>query len=303
MATNNNVRINKMQIGTLLGDNNNFVYMGRDTEAEAKLRAAGRPSTMVKTLCRRCGSIKTHRLNNIRAGYIKTCGCGRKKVINTNQMIADLDRKFDDRAKIQENNPHKCYVLTAEIPDGPAVSTMARGQDELWIKGLIMQDPQEAAAMRYAAYIADGELFGQTKTYFGDGQTKFADNRSVMEVNGVDVDIYEEYDSANHSYNRPSPRDKNIEFGCATNNKGLFRISTALPAIKERNAEAFLAIRQYAVNKIRHNVAHNIVVGFNELPTLIRVSKKNGIEEGVACEDAVKWTKIADIDAILATNC
>ena len=296
-------RVNKLNPGDLIGYNGNFVYLGRDAAAEAADRAAGHNYVKVKASCRRCGSVKTYFLNDIRSGATKTCGCGRKKTIDLNKLLADIDRQFDDRAKIEENNPHKCHMISAEVPNGPTVSVMARGMDELWIKGLIMKDHNEAAAIRYAAYTADGELFGQTKSHFGDGQAKFADNRSVVVIDGVETEVYEEYDGNNHSYRHPSPRDKNIELGCATNNKGLFRISTALPEIQERNEEAFLAIRQFAVNKLRHNIAYNSKVGFNELPTLMRVSKRYGIEEGVACESCVKWTKVADISDILATRC
>lgn len=301
--TNNTVRINKMPIGALIGHNNNFVYLGRDLEAEAAARAAGHTCVKVNASCRRCGSVKTYYLNNLRSGNTKTCGCGRKKAIDTNKLIADLDRKFDDRAQIQENNPHKCQIISAEAPDGSIVSTMGHGNDEIWIKGQIMQDPAEAAAMRYAAYVADDELFGQTLNHFGDGQTKFADNRTVVEHDGFNVEVYEEYDGPNHSYNRPSPRDAKVEIGCVTHNKGIFRISTRVAAIQERDGKAFMALRQFALNKIRDNIVHNFQVGFNEKPTAIRVSKRRGIEEGIACEGKMLWCKMADISDVLAACC
>lgn len=300
---NNNKRVNELNRGDLIGYDGNFVYLGRNAEKEAEARAAGHNYTMVDASCRRCGSVKAYNLGNIKSGNTKTCGCGRKKTVNLNKLIADIDREFDDRAKIQENNPHKGYVINGAVPNGLAVSVMARGEAERWIKGLILQDPEEAAAMRYAAYIADGELFGQTKDHYGDGQAKFADNRTVMVFDGINADVYEEYDGHGHNYDNPSTRDKNVDFGCATHNKGLFRISTKTPAFKNRDAEAVMALRQFAMNRIRQNVVHNIKVGFNELPTLIRVSKKRGIEEGVACDGDVLWTKIADISAILAARC
>lgn len=300
MTTIKNERINKMNMGALIGYEKNFVYLGRNEEKEAELRANGRYRTMVKAACRRCGSTKTYDLGNLRSGNTKTCGCGRKKNAAVNKAIADADHRIDDRAEIQEKNPHKCYTVTGETSDGRLVSMMARGETERWIKDLIMQNPDEAAAVRYAAYVAEDDIFGQTLNHFGDGQTKFADNRTVVQRDGFNVEVYEEYDGTNHSYNKPSNRDKNVEIGCVTHNKGIFRISTNVAAIKDKDEKAFMAIRQFALDRIRDNVVHNFQVGFNEKSVAIRVSKRYGIEEGREVEGKMLWCSIAKISDVLA---
>lgn len=117
---NNTIRVNDMPIGTLIGYNNNFGYLGRNAEKEAEIRATGHYCVMVDALCRRCGSKKTYRLNNLRSGATKTCGCGRKKNkdINLNQLIDDADRRIDDKAEIKADTPQKRKTVPTESETG-----------------------------------------------------------------------------------------------------------------------------------------------------------------------------------------
>lgn len=352
-ATKENKRINKMTIGTTIGKNDNFVYLGRDTEREAEARSAGNRNPMVKALCRRCGSIKTYQLNNLSSGATKTCGCGRKNTI-LNQLIAEYDRRINDKDEIQAKTPNKNKVIPTEERAGNAQyrdeeenlieldklddsivdiqdpnmrakvnaalndavtyilfkgegverRVLARGRDEAWIKGELAKDPTIAKTLRDTAYVCGGKILGKTLDHIGENQLKSSDLATECEYNGYMAFVHEEYDGVGHN-NNPKTRDRDeaVILDCIDCNLGVFKISTQLPAFKGRQSETILAVRQYALNMIRANMAHNANVGFNERPVVINVNRRGAIQEVVNEDGKLAYKTIGRISDIIAACC
>ena len=221
------------------------------------------------------------------------------KNIDLNKLLADADRKIDDKSEIQTRNPHKRGVISADGPDYH-VTMQVHGMDELWIKNLLLSDPEIAKNVKDTAYAVGDSIFGKTADYIGDCLAKYADFRTVSEVDGKVVDVYEEFDSNSHRIKHPTARDIQVELGCASNNKGLLRMSTYLKAFRNRDAETVLAIRKFAMGRIQHNIIHNFEVGRNELPTVMRVTNQRGIEEAIAQDGQIVWTHVAKVSDFMA---
>lgn len=231
--------------------------------------------------------------------WIMSCARWARNYVEENDInLHELYGFATSDAFAQEERPKRNFKYGKIHTD--KVSVRFYGSDEKWIKTLMLNQSTIAAKVCDTAYVDSNQLFGKTENCIKDCAAKYADLRTLEILGHVEMDIFEEYDSPSHSYNKPSKRDTMVELGCAQRNKGLFRISTNCHCIADRDSKTFLAIRERALDLIRENIIKNAHSSCNEHPTLVRVSTRRGVELGRAIEDHIEWSHVATISEFLA---
>lgn len=218
--------------------------------------------------------------------------------VDLSELVTEEERKADELAVDFEKNPHKRVPVQFNEK-----TRIAHGKDEYWMLDMLSKHTDIATKMRWTAYVINNDVVRKDNQSIKDCDLTYADNTIVNVIDGKNIEIYEEYDGYCHSMKNPSERDSKVMFECAKNNKGLFRLSTQLNVFKERNKEAVLAIRKYAINIIEQNILHNYNVGYNEKPTIVRVSQQRGIEGAILKDGQFVWGKIEKISDFLRIHC
>lgn len=220
--------------------------------------------------------------------------------VDLNKFVLNEEKESDDVAAFFAKNPNgRCPVL---LENGQIL--YARGIDEYWIKNVLSKDKETVRKLRGTAYVIENDVVRNKNNVIMDCDATYADMKTVDTIDGKLIEIYEEYDGKrNHPVKRLSKRDFNVGFKCAENNKGLFRISTQLKEFVERDTDAVLKIRKYAIERIQQNILHNYNVGRNEKPTIIRVTRQLGIEEAIIQDGQIVWCQIAKVSDFLRIHC
>lgn len=204
-----------------------------------------------------------------------------------NEIIASRTRKYNNSKIISVNG------------DGYSVSVKAVGDDEQWIKSVLLNNPNIAKHVKNTVYMANSGLFGQTTNTIGDCVAKYADFKTSVQRQGRTLEVYEEFDGVNHPQKIMSERDQAVVVGCLEHNKGLLKLATTLRAFKERDEYAILKLRNFALKHIKQNIMSNMELGENKYSTVIRISPFYDIEEAVLINGTVQWNPIEKISSIV----
>lgn len=221
---------------------------------------------------------------------------------NTEELLLEAEEQNTIFGHNVKAGPGAFTTISFEV-DGRKITTAAQGEDERYMKELILRDPETRKAIQSSVYVCRGEFLGIRADNYYDRNAKWADFKTSFTVNrSRNVEVYEEYDGSSHPINKPKPRDVAVELDCDENNLGLFRLSTNLKVFKERNDDVVLAIRNFALNFIRQNIVSNRRNTGTKLPVLVRVTTRRHVEAGIERDGEIVWSKIKDLSDFSKPN-
>lgn len=219
---------------------------------------------------------------------------------NTEELLLEAEEQNTIFGHNVKAGPGAFTTISFEV-DGRKITTAAQGEDERYMKELILRDPETRKAIQSSVYVCRGEFLGIRADNYYDRNAKWADFKTSFTVNrSRNVEVYEEYDGSSHPINKPKPRDVAVELDCDENNLGLFRLSTNLKVFKERNDDVVLAIRNFALNFIRQNIVNNRRNTGAKLPVLVRVTTRRHVEAGIERNGEIVWSKIKSLSDFYA---